>query len=117
MIKLKKVNKFGKKDFFWLFICLFSFMLGFFSFQIYLFGKFNVENKRLNSVKIQYSALYNEIEEYELLKNRYELILNDADNLDDSKSSLENKIEDLNKEIKNLEAKIVDINNKIKKIS
>lgn len=95
-----------------LFVCL-----GFFAFQGVVFYQNKIENDRLVALKNEYASLCEKIDEYKVLKGQYEVVLNNNNDLNSSKESLEKKISELESDIEALESKIADVNKKIKNLS
>lgn len=97
--------------------CIIFMILGFFSYQGFIFYQLNIESNKLIALKKEYKVLSDEISDYKQLKSQYEILFNVGNDLNNNKETLENKINGLNKDIKDLENKINDVNKKIKSIS
>ena len=100
-----------------LFVGIIFILLGFVLYQGFIFIGLKEENDKFMALKKEYKILVDEMINYKNLKNQYEFILNDNNDLTNQKDELKNKINILNNDIKNLEVKINDINKKIKNMS
>ena len=90
---------------------------GCFIYQGINFYYIKVDYNYLMNLKGKYSVLISEIDKYTILKNRYEVLLNDCGDLENVKSGLQEKITKLDNDIKDLDKKIGDLNKKIKALS
>lgn len=114
---MKRLNSRKNNKMFMIFSGVLFIILGFLSYQGFIFYQLYNENNRLISLKDEYKILNEKINNYKQLKEQYEIVLSNSNDLNSSKEKLNDKVNELNKEINDLEVKINDINKKIKNIS